>query len=62
VLRTSGDLDLFALRALARQPLTALARLHPDAADAWRRRDPEAVRALADLELRACGLKAPRRS
>ncbi|MDO9380362.1 MAG: hypothetical protein Q7T56_16070 [Nocardioidaceae bacterium] len=57
VLRTSGDLDLFALRALANQPLTVLARLHPDAADAWRRRDPEAVRALADLELRACGLR-----
>lgn len=55
---TSADLDLFALRALARQPLAALHRIAPDPAEAWRRRDPATVRALARLELRELGLDA----
>ncbi|MDC5695681.1 hypothetical protein OO014_00285 [Intrasporangium calvum] len=57
---SSDDLDLFALRALAHQPMTALARISPDPAGAWRRRDPEAIRALALLELRDEGLRPPR--
>lgn len=53
------DLDLFALRALAHQPLHVLARVAPDPAAAWRRRDPDVVRRLAVLELRADGLAPP---
>ncbi|ADU48356.1 hypothetical protein [Intrasporangium calvum] len=56
---SADDLDLFALRALANQPVTALARITPDPAGAWRRRDPEAIRALAVLELRDQGLRPP---
>lgn len=59
---TSDDLDLFALRALARQPMTALARISDDPAGAWRRREPEVVRALAELELRDEGLVLSRRA
>jgi hypothetical protein len=54
-----ADLDLFALRALARQPMTELAKVHGDPAGAWRSRDSVVVRALATLELRAAGLRAP---
>ncbi len=53
------DLDLFALRALARQPLHVLARIDPDPAGAWRRGDVAIIDALAGLELRAEGLKVP---
>ncbi|QNN52842.1 hypothetical protein [Nocardioides mesophilus] len=54
------DLDLFALRAMAHQPLHRLARISPDPAGAWRARDPGVVRALAVLELRDAGLAPPR--
>ncbi len=53
--------DLLALRALASQPLTELARLGPDIAQSWRSGDPAAVTALADLELRRLGLRHGRR-
>ena len=53
------DLDLFALRALARQPMHRLARVSDDPAGAWRRRDPALVRELAVLELRDVGLAPP---
>jgi hypothetical protein len=53
------DLDLFALRALARQPMHVLARVSDDPAGAWRERDPQVVHALATLELRDCGLEPP---
>lgn len=53
------DLDLFALRAMTRQPLHILARISDDPAGAWRRGDPAVVRALAALELRAEGLRLP---
>lgn len=56
---TADDLDLFALRALARQPMHTLARIDDDPAGAWRRRDPRVVRALAELELREEGLTLP---
>nr|MBA2464268.1 hypothetical protein [Nocardioidaceae bacterium] len=54
------DLDLFALRAMAHQPLHRLARISEDPAGAWRARDTDVVRALAELELRDAGLTPPR--
>ncbi len=57
---SSDDLDLFALRALANQPMTALARISADPAGAWRRRETDVIRALALLELRDEGLRPPR--
>lgn len=59
LLDSTDDLDLFALRALARQPLHLLARISDDPAGAWRRGDRDVIDALASLELRAEGL-APR--
>lgn len=59
ILDSAADLDLFAFRALATQPVRALARVSDDPADAWRRRDAEVVRALASLELRSLGLRGP---
>jgi hypothetical protein len=56
---SSDDLDLFALRAMANQPLHRLARISDDPAGAWRRRDPDVVRRLAALELRDSGLSVP---
>ena len=53
------DLDLFALRALTRQPMHRLARISQDPAGAWRRGDPEIVRELAVLELSEVGLRPP---
>ena len=53
------DLDLFALRAMARQPLQALARITDDPAGAWRRGDQTVIHALASLELREEGLRPP---
>lgn len=54
-----ADLDLFALRAMARQPLHVLARITDDPAGAWRARDADVVRALATLELRSEGIRPP---
>lgn len=54
------DLDLFALRALAHQPMRVLAAVSDDPAGDWRRRDAAVVRRLAELELRDVGLR-PRR-
>jgi len=49
--------DLLALRALATQPLKRLVRVDPEIAALWRRGDPDAVEALARLELRSLGLR-----
>jgi hypothetical protein len=57
---SADDLDLFALRALTNQPMRVLAKVSGDPAGDWRRRDPAAVRRLAELELKDVGLK-PRR-
>lgn len=54
-----ADLDLFALRAMANQPLPVLARVSADPAGAWRRGDADVVRQLAVLELRSAGLRPP---
>jgi hypothetical protein len=54
-LRLAGaDLELFALRAVANRPLRQLHRVTPDPAGALRAGEYEA---LADLELRALGLR-----
>ncbi len=53
------DLDLFALRAMANQPMPRLARVCDDPAGAWRRGDVDVIHALALLELRDSGLHPP---
>lgn len=58
-LERADRLDLFAMRALARQPLHRLARISADPVGDWRRGDAEVVRRLAALELRHSGLGAP---
>lgn len=57
----SADLDLFALRAMANQPMHRLARVSDDPVSAWRAGDPDVVRALAVLELKDAGLAPPGR-
>jgi hypothetical protein len=57
---SAADLDLFALRALAHQPLHRLAVISDDPAAAWRERDPATVRRLAALELASVGLRPER--
>lgn len=54
-----ADLDLFALRAMARQPMHRLAAISDDRAGAWRRQETTTVLALALLELRSSGLRPP---
>ncbi|MET3425261.1 hypothetical protein BJ973_004473 [Actinoplanes tereljensis] len=56
---SDAGLDLLALRALARQSVTRLARTHPDVAAGWRLGDPAAIEGLAALELRRVGLRPP---
>lgn len=56
---STHDLDLFAMRALAHQPLHVLGRISEDPAGAWRQGDPAVIRALASLEMRHCGLRPP---
>lgn len=52
-----GDVELFALRAAVHRPLEELARLGPDPVGRWRRGEPGAAEALADLELQSLGLR-----
>lgn len=59
---SAADLDLFALRALAHQPLHRLAPISADPARAWRERDADVVRRLAALELADAGLSVERGS
>ena len=56
---STHDIDLFAMRALANQPLHLLARISPDPAGAWRARDPRVVAQLAALEMHDVGLRPP---
>lgn len=58
---SSADLDLFALRAMANQPMHRLARISDDPVTAWRSGDASVVRALAVLELDDVGLSPPER-
>jgi hypothetical protein len=57
--REAPDLELLAARALATAPLPRLAALPAGTGAAWRAGDPDAVRALAGLELRRLGLRLP---
>jgi hypothetical protein len=59
-LDAGADLDLFALRAMAHQPLHVLARIDADPAGAWRRGETTVIDELARLELRSVGLRPPR--
>ncbi|TCN44354.1 hypothetical protein EV644_101511 [Kribbella orskensis] len=56
----AADLDLFALRAMANQPMHRLAKISDDPVGAWRQGDTTVIAQLADLELRSTGLKAPK--
>jgi hypothetical protein len=57
---SAADLDLFALRAMANQPMHRLAKISDDPVAAWREGDSAIITKLAELELRSTGLKAPR--
>ena len=54
-----ADLELFALRAMSRQPLPRVARASDDPVGALRSGDRRAIHALATLELQAAGLRPP---
>lgn len=56
----AADLDLFALRAMANQPMHKLAKISNDPVTAWRDGDRDIINQLATLELRSNGLKPPR--
>jgi hypothetical protein len=58
----AADLDLFALRALANQPMQRLAKISDDPVTAWREGDSAVIAQLAGLELRSSGLRAPANS
>lgn len=58
-LDASADLDLFALRAMANQPMHRLSRITDDPVGAWRRGDRTVITALAGLELRDRGMRLP---
>ena len=55
-----ADDELWALRAALHRSLPELAQLGPDAVGRWRRGEPGAAQALAELELRAAGLRTDR--
>jgi hypothetical protein len=57
-----ADLDLFALRAMARQPLHVLARISDNPAGAWRAQDRDVIHRLATVELRESGLRPPQQA
>jgi len=54
-----ADLDLFALRAMAAQPLYVLAEISDDPVQAWRSGDREVINKLAEVELKRNGLQLP---
>lgn len=56
---SAADLDLFALRAMARVPMHEIAKITPDPVGDWRLGDREVIARLAELELRRAGLRAP---
>ncbi|GAB2597504.1 hypothetical protein [Microlunatus antarcticus] len=58
----AADLDLFALRAMANQPMHVLAAISDDPVRAWRSGDRRVIDALAEAELREAGLLLPRRT
>lgn len=62
LLDSGVDLDLFALRAMANQPLYVLAKISSDPVKAWRAGDRAVIDQLADTELRRNGLRRPERA
>ena len=58
-LDSSADLDLFALRAMASQPMHVLAAISPDPVAAWRAGDRAVITRLAEVELQHNGLTLP---
>lgn len=58
-LDSSADLDLFALRAMAGQPMHVIAKISPDPVGAWRAGDATVIHKLAELELRRNGIRMP---
>ena len=58
---SGADLDLFALRAMANQPMHVLAQISPDPVRDWREGDRRVIGELADVELRRSGLRPPER-
>lgn len=60
-LDSTADLDLFALRAMASQPLHVLAAISDDPVEAWRSGDRAVIDRLAEVELRHSGLRMPPR-
>jgi len=58
---SSADLDLFALRAMATQPMHVLAAVSDDPVAAWRTGDRAVINELAELELEHSGLRMPAR-
>jgi hypothetical protein len=59
LLAGTADLELLAARAMATAPLLRLAALPAGTGAAWRSGEPDAVRALAALELGRLGLRLP---
>ena len=51
-----ADLDLFALRAMAKAPMTKIAGITNDPVGAWRSADAATIMKLANLELRRVGI------
>ncbi len=51
-----ADLDLFALRAMAKAPMSRIARITNDPVGAWRNADAATILQLANLELRRVGI------
>ena len=56
-IKAGAGIDLLALRALATQEISTLAKIDPDAMGAWRRGDDGVMRALAHLELKTSGVR-----
>ena len=59
-LDSTADLDLFALRAMASQPLYVLAAVSDDPVKAWLAGDRQVIDQLAAIELRRNGLRLPK--
>lgn len=53
---SAADLDLFALRAMATQPMHVLAAISDDPVRAWREGDRDVINRLAEVELNDSGL------
>jgi len=58
--RASGSVELFALRAIANAPMSAISRVTNDPVGAWQKGDTEVLRKLASMELGRDGLALPR--